>query len=324
MMSSIAPRYNDLSRGIVLRSLRTAEKSIDAYLRKTLSSVPFVAGTTDAWTDPCGTSYCSLTVHFIDSSWSYSSHLLACSRLDGGHTGSKLSSFLVQACQKYKIMDKMVFISVANAANANMQVQLSAEEQQRLAEIRHFEEGVESDEANPDETMGTTSLMSAPPSSEESAHDDDKSDAQEDDFWKMSSDVMNDIEHATNEDSDMAKSRKRLFNRQPCTAHTLQLSVKKALASPLVRNAIASVRATCKFYRRSATGASYLREDQVGSGSVPLRPALDVKTRWGSTLFMLQRFFKLKEFISNATERLYREHFRFQKLRPGIPLTSVE
>ncbi len=111
------------------------------------------------------------------------------------------------------------------------------------------------------------------------------------------------------------------FNRQPCVAHTLQLSVKEAVKNQFVKSALKNVRDTCKFYRKSSTGAANLEKQQLEKGSIPVRLHMDVPTRWGSTLFMIKRFLRLREHVDKATTQLYSDKFKFSSLKPGIPLS---
>ncbi len=68
------------------------------------------------------------------------------------------------------------------------------------------------------------------------------------------------------------------FNRQPCVARTLQLSVKEALKNQFVKSAIKNVRDTCKSIEKSPTGAAYLEKQQLEKGLIPVRLHMDVPT----------------------------------------------
>ena len=115
------------------------------------------------------------------------------------------------------------------------------------------------------------------------------------------------------------------LNRMPCSAHTLQLSVKKSLRHETVASAIESVRKTCKFNRISSAGAAVLEKRQAQGGRlVPIRLCLDVPTRWASTFFMLKRYLELRVFVDEATEELCRSRFQFKQLHPSVPLTGAQ
>ena len=124
--------------------------------------------------------------------------------------------------------------------------------------------------------------------------------------------------------SDLPKTAFVTLNRMPCSTHTLQLSIRAALEKKSVKNVISTVRDTCKLYRRSTVGADMLeRVQRSAGGNVPLRPILDLVTRWSSTLFMIVRFLKIHEHLDTATAWLYREQFEFGKSRASLPLTTA-
>ena len=114
------------------------------------------------------------------------------------------------------------------------------------------------------------------------------------------------------------------FNCMPCIAHTIQLCIKAALSSARISPVLTSVRKTSKCYRKSMVGWEYLRKQKLTVNSKRVcRPLLDVPTRWGSTLAMLQRFLHLRIHINSATAKIFRDKVKLGQLQPCIPLTSA-
>lgn len=68
-----------------------------------------------------------------------------------------------------------------------------------------------------------------------------------------------------------------------------------------------------------------LEREKHNSGSVSLlRLFLDVKTRWGSTLYMIRRYLKIRSCVDAAVAKLYAEQFLFGKLRPSLRLSTED
>lgn len=110
------------------------------------------------------------------------------------------------------------------------------------------------------------------------------------------------------------KSAIRLMNIQhiPCTAHKLNLVVQKALYlteddsvgeesnefhdSGKIKLIFKKCRTIVGFFKRSEVGNRILGEKQTQMGFTKvLKLKQDVRTRWNSTLIMLERLVKLKE-----------------------------
>ena len=75
----------------------------------------------------------------------------------------------------------------------------------------------------------------------------------------------------------------------PCFAHTLQLSVKKALDVQNVRNTIAQCKKLVQHFKHSTKEMYCLRHKQELLQLPQHELIQDCATRWGSTLCMLQQ-----------------------------------
>lgn len=87
----------------------------------------------------------------------------------------------------------------------------------------------------------------------------------------------------------------------PCFAHTLNLVCGYSLKTPEVSDIITKCRKIVAWFKRSVRANDDLRELQSSAGVCGgnmLKPILDVKTRWNSTYYMLERFIKLIPYIS--------------------------
>lgn len=87
----------------------------------------------------------------------------------------------------------------------------------------------------------------------------------------------------------------------PCFAHTINLVVESALSSDPVKLIIGKVRDVVKYIKNSVVNSDKLRKIQVDKG-VPegnvKKVILDVKTRWNSVYYMLERFIDIMKLCS--------------------------
>ncbi|KAG0156603.1 hypothetical protein PDIDSM_3784 [Penicillium digitatum] len=71
----------------------------------------------DCWTSPFSQAFMAITGYFIDSDWVYREVLLGFKPLHGTHTGSYLSSVLIETLVEHNIEDKVFGLTTDNASN---------------------------------------------------------------------------------------------------------------------------------------------------------------------------------------------------------------
>ena len=91
-----------------------------------------------------------------------------------------------------------------------------------------------------------------------------------------------------------------------CLNHVLQLTINdEVLEKPEVKNLIINVRAFTNYAASSILLSSAVRtkQESLGSEEKDIRALVqDVKTRWNSTFYMLERFNLLQEPIKKVLE----------------------
>lgn len=360
LMKEVAPKYTMVSRATILRNLRTREVSIDAHFRVLFARVSSFAATTDVWTDECSRSYSSLTIHFIDSTWTYRSHLLACAPLKERHSAQYLASVFISLANRFNILNRLTFVCVDNASNAKAFVRLTAEELSIVLE--HEEQGPTANSGNNtgsdmQHIAPTAATQSDVPIGHPSFDDVDQllglplMDA-----YSTQSELGGN-EHPASGTADVAYNRDTFnadeifdglqngllshddtpnasgqpvqklqvtLHRIPCAAHTLQLCVRKALDAPVLQEAVAEIRKTCRYFRKSANGWLYLERAQKARGLFPRRLLIDVRTRWGSTFSMVTRYLSIREYVDEAVTKLYADKVSFGALKPSAALTTAQ
>ncbi|XP_054745728.1 zinc finger BED domain-containing protein 4-like [Anastrepha obliqua] len=111
----------------------------------------------------------------------------------------------------------------------------------------------------------------------------------------------------TDNDSTMIKMNRNLFGDNkiiPCFAHTINLVVTQAIdKSTEVSSLIIKVSDIVKFIKRSVYASDDLRKKQMEAGTsegTTKKMILDVKKRWNSCFYMLERFVQLSSFLSEV------------------------
>ncbi|XP_054083093.1 zinc finger BED domain-containing protein 4-like isoform X1 [Zeugodacus cucurbitae] len=112
----------------------------------------------------------------------------------------------------------------------------------------------------------------------------------------------------TDNDSTMMTLNRSLFGEKKkiilCFAHTLNLVVTQSIdKSTEVSALITKVRDIVKFIKRSVNASDQLRQKQIDTGvstSNTKKMILDVRTRWNSCFYMLERFVQLAPILSEV------------------------
>ncbi|KAJ5364993.1 uncharacterized protein N7496_010706 [Penicillium cataractarum] len=71
----------------------------------------------DCWTSPFSQAFMAITGYFIDADWVYREVLLDFKPIYGAHTGTNLSSVLVETLVKHRIEDRVFGLTTDNASN---------------------------------------------------------------------------------------------------------------------------------------------------------------------------------------------------------------
>ncbi|XP_014298152.1 zinc finger BED domain-containing protein 4-like [Microplitis demolitor] len=120
--------------------------------------------------------------------------------------------------------------------------------------------------------------------------------------WNISIDKVTAV--VTDNDSMVMKVNKDMFGEKkiiPCFSHTVNLVVMNSLDKSKVASTIISKeREIVKFIKRSVNASDELRkkqrENETKEGQIK-KLILDVRTRWNSTYYMLERFMDLVSII---------------------------
>lgn len=121
------------------------------------------------------------------------------------------------------------------------------------------------------------------------------------DRWGILSEKV--ISIVTDNGSNMVLGAQTTFpNKQiPCFAHTLNLVTTAGISTPDMDSVIKKIRKIVIFIKNSVINSDKLRKIQEESG-IPegkvKKMVLDVKTRWNSTFYMVQRFLELLTVVS--------------------------
>lgn len=86
-----------------------------------------------------------------------------------------------------------------------------------------------------------------------------------------------------------------------CFAHTLNLVIQKTVELPELIVIIDKIKSIVGYFRRSNISNEKLMKCQQQMGQQPLKLIQEVKTRWNSLFYMLERFILLEDAIKSTT-----------------------
>lgn len=102
----------------------------------TLSQQYDVALTTDIWTRRTIQAYLTITAHYLTEDWKMETEVLLTREMPEHHTGMHISERLVNACEEWKITEKISAVVHDNASNMVVASQIH-EEWDDLASCEH-------------------------------------------------------------------------------------------------------------------------------------------------------------------------------------------
>ncbi|CAG8810487.1 17682_t:CDS:2, partial [Cetraspora pellucida] len=189
-------------------------------VKLTLNQVPGkVAFTSDLWTASNGTSFLSLTIHYVDISWKLKCFLLDIIPMKEWHTGINIANALMDILDENCISEKTLVLTMDNASSMISCDTIVAEEL-------------------------------------------------EEDFNNFD------------------------FSHYRCAAHVLNLAVCRGI--DLIDVSIIKVRSLMSYIKSSHPTINNLKKLCEMKGVDYLAPELDVKHRWNSTYYMLNKWKKME------------------------------
>ncbi len=119
-LSIMDTKYTAVSRRTITSRLDTVVSERQSKLISEMATVENLSVTVDIWSDRRMRGYLGVTAHWMNTAAdaiTLKSHLLACNRFKGSHTGERICEEFEQICDQYKIKQKIDHIICDNAAN---------------------------------------------------------------------------------------------------------------------------------------------------------------------------------------------------------------
>lgn len=101
----------------IRRRLKTLVQDRQRDILRMLPSESKISIALDCWTSPFSQAFMAITGYFIDADWVYREVLLGFKPLRGAHTGSNMSSVLLEILMEHKIQDRVFGLTTDNASN---------------------------------------------------------------------------------------------------------------------------------------------------------------------------------------------------------------
>lgn len=111
-----------------------------------------------------------------------------------------------------------------------------------------------------------------------------------------------------------------------CTAHRLELSVRKVLDLPYILPILSMIRQPVNFFRISRVPATYLKNafEESIEFKRQLPPLLDFKKSLSSTLSISNRYLKIDSLLQTFHDKIVNERVRISVKGQADPLTPLK
>ena len=127
LMNFVEPGYRVPSYTHVTSVCRRKFLLLKENLLATLSQQCDVTLTTDIWTSRTIQAYLTITTHYLTEDWKMETKVLLTREMPERHTGMHISERLVNACEEWKITEKISAVVHDNASNMVLASQLHEE-----------------------------------------------------------------------------------------------------------------------------------------------------------------------------------------------------
>lgn len=118
-LSVVDPKYTATTYRSVMKQVQGSVAETRTKLKGIIAEAEEISVTVDIWSDRRMRGFLGITAHVLttDKGLRLNSHLLACSRFRGSHTGERISEAFEAICDEYDIKHKLNYIICDNAAN---------------------------------------------------------------------------------------------------------------------------------------------------------------------------------------------------------------
>lgn len=116
-MKVLEPAYKVPTAPTMTKRLQIAYNDIRKALHLKLATISSVALSTDCWTSRAQDSYITVSVYFVDETWTPQTYVLATQEMEERHTAQHLASKLQSIIEEWDLTGKVTAIVTDNASN---------------------------------------------------------------------------------------------------------------------------------------------------------------------------------------------------------------
>lgn len=305
----IIPGYKPPTRNTISRNLEVMYNAYKKKLMQVLSKVENIALTTDVWKARNNTYYVCVTGHFMDASMKNVPLIICFRKFFGRHFGERLKQMIKNELRILNIADKIVAITtdnasdIKNATSVSFGVRMSCFAHNLnlvLKQIIKFKKPKKTDQTELSEEL-----------SDQITESDDENDFEIDSSFneinskideKCESDGENNFDETDEVDIDYQESAdERVEEDLVSDIEEIENENSEKIINDISK-IIYKVRDFVRLVRKSNVIGSFISEkiDEAVENKTLKKSysfILDFHVRWNSTYLMLERFFKLKEFV---------------------------
>src|SRR4051794_21542620 len=120
------------SANLMKSQLKDQAGTVRGQIRKDLSANSKVSIALDAWSSPNHLAFLAIVAYYIDKDWNYHQQLIGFERLEGEHSGDRLSDTVLTVLETYDLESRLLAITTDNASNNTT---LAESLQEKISEV---------------------------------------------------------------------------------------------------------------------------------------------------------------------------------------------
>jgi hypothetical protein len=118
MITKFDPRYRFHNRHTLKNNIVDLFKEKLEIVKLAVQQIPGkVALTSDMWTASNSSSFLSLTIHYVDSSWKLKNFLLDIIPIEVRHSGYNMANAIIEVLRQFGLAEKTLALTTDNASS---------------------------------------------------------------------------------------------------------------------------------------------------------------------------------------------------------------
>ncbi|PLW45123.1 hypothetical protein PCASD_04574 [Puccinia coronata f. sp. avenae] len=121
LIASLQPKFKLHGRTTLKKDVMDMHQEMKSTVSREIAEANRISLTTDLWTSSNQTPFMVISAHFISADWTLNKQIISFKMLPPPHTGLAIADQLLASIMEWKILDKVMSITVDNASSNTLQ-----------------------------------------------------------------------------------------------------------------------------------------------------------------------------------------------------------